>query len=54
MLKKDETDIQSVAELQQTSWANPLKKSDIIHLPAGTTEEVDTRVLLHAKHAAEY
>ena len=31
-----------------------LKKSDIINLPAGTTEEVDTRVLLHAKHAAEY
>ena len=28
--------------------------SDVNNLPAGTTEEVDTRMLLHAKHAAEY
>ena len=53
-VKKDETDIQSIVELLQTSWTNPLKKIDVINLSVGTTEEVDTRMLLHAKHAAEY
>ena len=56
MLKKDETEVQSVVELLQTSWTNPLQNNpcDIINLSADTTEEVDTCMLLHAKHAAEY
>ena len=54
-VRKDKTDVQSVVELLQISWTNHFQNNpcDIINLSAGTTEEVDTRMLLYAKHAAE-
>ena len=42
-VKKDETDVQSVVELLQTSWTNPFQNNpcDIINLSTGTTAPPD-------------